>query len=82
MIITADDFNKRLKQFYTQPSAVIQDLDSLVEQYPYFQLARVLQLNRTLSDAEMACLAFLYGDREFLYRLMQAGQAGQCQPGR
>ena len=77
-MITSADFNEQLKQFFTKPSSEIKGLDEVVRHYPYFQLARVMQINRPMDDAEKANLAFVYENREFLYKLIQAGHAGEA----
>lgn len=75
---TATDFNEQLKQFFTQPSSEIKGLDDLVRDYPYFQLAKVMRINCPMDDREKAYLAFVYENREFLYKLIQACKAGKA----
>ncbi|MBO4403047.1 MAG: hypothetical protein J5792_05095 [Bacteroidales bacterium] len=71
-MITAENFNAQLKQFFTRTSEPVQGLEELIRTYPYFQLARVMQAKKSEDKAERGYLAMVYEDRAFLYKLIRA----------
>ena len=69
MMIEANEFNRRCQEFCRQPKMTY-GLDVLVQQYPYFQIARLMAVyGRPVSD-ELSALAFRMEDRAFLYRFL------------
>ncbi len=73
-MITAEDFNRKLKQFCTQPLSTPEGWDEVVAAYPYFQLARLMKVRGEESWEDTVYLSMLFEDREFLYRLKTAGR--------
>lgn len=69
MNMKPNEFNRCCQDFCKHPKPIF-GLDGMVQEYPYFQIARLMAIyGRSVPD-ELSALAFRMEDRAFLYRFL------------
>lgn len=68
--MTSEEFGCKLKQFCKNPKDIPSDLDKVISEYPYFQLARLMKVYNTKNRDELMNLSVLCCDHVFLYKFI------------
>lgn len=69
MNMEPNEFNRCCQDFCKHPKPIF-GLEGMVQEYPYFQIARLMSVYGRTQSAALAELAFLMEDRTFLYRFL------------